>query len=582
MTRKRSLPYCLIFLGLVSYSGAQAVADSRGARWNQTVPLNPQDPCLPVPGSVESRGVAIGPDQDPVAVGEVTGLSRVVVVKYDGRSGEQLWCKSFPVRATAANGTTFLVPFAEVGGVAIDSNGTIFIAGDGGTAPYPPPPQPRPGPPPPLPTNRYFVTKCSSVGACNSTVTFIEPSVGGSHNDTIGGIAIGPDGNPVLTGVATIPSPFPRPSTFKLVTVKVDGSRFRLLRQAQVPSNPPSMTSRVGVAVDSRNDIFVTGTEASTSKYDSLLSPTPLWTKRLAGARIATRSYRHRADEWEDRKRGVWDDDEHATATHGRGANGHDENGSEAGDVAVVRTVANATNTTQDLEVTMLDGETGNTLRTTIYDSGFNDIPRDIALDSVGDILVAGDRSGQRGQPVSPFQEGQLVSLSRTGKLNWVAVFPTRRATGDISKLSFFAVAVGSDSAPVVSGYSEVPPAGPMRVMRTIKYTFHHAEPSSDEGSDRGEGLGDKKLAWDEATSQTVNGFRVCIDAEPVTACQDVGKPKSHTLPSTTEGSLAYEIPLAALRSLTKGTHTILVMAYNASGDSVDNPQLIVEIERLR
>ena len=489
------------------------------------------------------------------------------------KARNRLWCTSFPVRA-AANGTTFLVPFAEVGGVAIDSSGTIFIGGHGGTAPSPPP---TPGPPPPL---RYFATKCSSAGMCASTVTFINPSIGGSHNDTIGGIAIGPDGNPVLTGVATILSPFPRPSTFKLVTVKVDGTRFRLLGQAQVPSNPPSMASRVGVAVDLRNDIFVTGTEASTSKYDSLLSPTPLWTKRLAGARIATRSYRHRADEWEDRKRGVWDDDEHATATHGRGANGHDENGSEAGDVAVVRTVANATNTTQDLEVTMLDGETGNTLRTTIYDSGFNDIPRDIALDSVGDILVAGDRSGQRGQPVSPFQEGQLVSLSRTGKLNWVAVFPTRRATGDISKHSFFAVAVGSDSAPVVSGYSEVPPAGPMRVMRTIKYTFHHAEPSN-ERSDPGEGLGDEKLAWDEETNQTVNGFRVCIDTETGTACQDIGKPKSHTLPSTTDGSLTYEIPLAALRSLTEGTHTILVIAYNASGEAASLPKMF-DIEPLR
>jgi outer membrane protein assembly factor BamB len=593
MLQKNSVPFSLIFsvifLGLSTYSQAQIVFEAtRRAEWTQRVPLSPQDPCLRVPGSVEGRGVAIGPDQDPVAVGEVAGLSTVVVIKYDHTSGERLWCKSFPVRAAAAKGTTFLVPLAEVGGVAIDSNGMIFIAGNGGTAPIPPPPQPTPGPPPPLPSSRYFVTRCSSAGACASTVTLIDPPEGSPHDDTIGGIAVGPDGNPVLTGVAAFPSAL-QPSTFMLLTVKVDGSRFRLLGQVLAPSTAPSMTSREGVAVDSRNEIFVTSTETSTSKYDSLLSPTPLWTNPLAGARIATR---YRADGGGEYESGGWNDDEHAAAGYDeRGAGSHERDGSagsherdvsQADEVAVVRTVANPVNATQDFEVTKLDGETGDVLWTTAYDSGFEDIPRDIALDRHGDILVAGNRTGQSGQPVSPFQDGQLLSIDRSGKLNWVVVSPTRRARGDISSRSFFAVAVGSDSAPVVNGYSEFPAAGPMRVMRSIKYFFHPSEPPR-ERSARGERddqrLDDEKLAWDEKTGQTVNGFLVCIDAQTGTECQDVGLPNGQILPSTTAGSVTYEIATSALRSLTEGTHTITVIAYAASGPSPASSPLIVEVE---
>jgi hypothetical protein len=544
-------------------------------RWNQTVPLTPPDPCLTVPGSVETRGVAIGPDLNPVVVGEVAGpWTLAVAVKYDRRSGERAWCHSFPVRAAAVNGTTFLVAFAEVGGVAIDSTGTIFIGGHGRTAPFPPPPPSKPGPQPPSPPDRYFVTKCSSAGACASTVTFINPSVAGSHNDAIGGIAIGPEHNPVLTGVADFPSSFPHPSTFKLLTVKVNGSTLALLGQAEAPSNPPSTASSQGVAVDSSDDIIVTGTEASTSKYDSLLSPTPLWTNPLAGARVATISHRDRDEAfWEDRESHWGNEDQHASVHHDNlGTARLDEDAGEVDDVAVLRPVVNAAEGTHAFAVTELGGKAGVTLWTKTYGSGLNDIARDIALDRQGNILVAGDRVGQGGAPASRSRDGQLVSLTRTGELNWVAVVPTKRVTGDTSQHSFFAVTVGLDGDPVVTGYSDVQSGGPTRVMDTLTYTLEHPE-TDDKRSDQ---LDDERLAWDDPISAAVTGFLVCIDARTGTTCQDVGKPIGRSLRSTTPGSLTYEIALAKLTSFKDRPRRISVIAYNANGDSPKSAALSV------
>ena len=529
--------------------------ESPSILWSQTVPLHAPDPCLPVSGSVESRGVAIGPDQDVVAVGSIAGLSTVVVVKYDRSSGERIWCHSFPVRATTANGTAFLVAFAEVGGVAIDASGTIFIGGHGRTGPLPPAYPRKPGPPPPVPASRYFATTCSSAGACASTVTFINPAVAGSHNDTIGGIAIGPDGNPVLTGLAEFPSAFPKKGTFTLLTVKVDGSTLELLGTAQAASKPPRTDSTVGVAVDSSNDIFVTGTEASTLKYDSLLSPIPLWTRHLAGASIATRPPHHDGD----------------------------EDPGDVDDVAVVRAPPNGDHRAQGFVVTKLDGEAGVTLWTKAYDTDLN-IPRDVVWDHRGNILIAGDRGGRGGERHSRLQEGQLVSLSQTGELNWAAVFPTRKPRMDSFQSSFVAVAVGLDGDPVVSGHSEVRPGRPTRVMNTLKYSVRdaspHEPPDEDDDDDGDARPHDNRLAWDQPISETVTGFRVCIDAQIGMACQDVGRPEDlnpRILPSTLPGSRTYEIALSKLTSIQAfGKRRISVIAYNTSGDSPASAALTV------
>jgi hypothetical protein len=464
----------------------------------------------------------------------VASLSTVVVVKYDVGSGERVWCRSFPIKATTATGGTFLVGPAEIRGVAIDSYGTIFIAGHGRTGPLPAPATAKPGPPAPVPPLRYFVTKCSFIGTCASAVTFINPPIDDSHNDTIGGIAVGPDGHPVLTGLAEFPASKTK-GAFKLLTVKVRGSTLSLLGMAQASSNTPTTASAQGVAVDSSNDIFVTGTEAWTLKYDSSLSPMPLWHASLAGSRIAT------------------------TPRHDAG----DDPG-DAHDVGVLRAGLN-----RGFAITKLDSDTGAALWTKSYAASLIGTASDLALDLSGNILVAGDR-------------GQLVSLSRTGELNWAAdVFPAGQTGSGWSRSSFTVLAGGLSGAPVVSGYLEAP-GGRTRVMVTLKYDssdFEVLEASAVEQSDRKTGPRQNTLAWDEPISASVKGFLVCIDEKTGVVCQDVGSPANlnpRILHSTTPGSLTYEIALSRLTSLRSGRRSISIIAYSDSGDSPQSEALFV------
>lgn len=516
--------------------------------WNQTVPMHPPDTCLSVAGNVENRGVAIGPDQNPVVLGEVAGASTVVVIaKYDRDSGERIWCSSFPVKG-AAGGSTFLAPSAEVGGIAIDSSGTVFIGGHGRTGPLPPTSPGKPGPTA-VPPVRYFVTKCSALGMCATTVTFIAPPIAGSHDDSIGGIAIGPDGNPVLTGLAQSPAAGPSQARVRMLTVKVNGSTLGLLASVDAPSNAPGPASSVGVAVDASNEIFVTGTEASTSKYDSRLSPQPLWTKPLTGARIAV-------------------------CSHERGE-----------ELAVLGATVPAADGTRRFAVTRLDPETGATLRTNAFGLGPGDVVHGVTLDRRGDAFVVGDH---RDEPTAKAQDALLLSLSQLGELNWTAVFPTRRSKNDSSQHSFFAVAAGTDGDPVVTGYSDAQSAGSTRAMNVVKYDGLHSPASwrgrfdaEDDETKHGHGERDKdkdkpKLAWDEPTSDIVTGFRVCIDEQTGSACQDVGLPKSRTLHATTPGSLTYELDMSTLTSLTPHSRRISVVAYNTSGNSALSPTLTV------
>jgi hypothetical protein len=494
--------------------------------WSQTVPLPLLDPCVSVVGSVESRGVAVGPDRDVVAVGIRASLSTIVVVKFDGVSGDRLWCTAFPIRATTATGSMFLVGSAEVGGVAIDSNGTIFIGGHGATAPLSPQ-HAKPGPPPTQPAVRYFATKCSSIGICASAVTFINPPFADAHNATIGGIAVGPDGQPVLTGLAEFAASKNKVA-FRLLTVKVHGSTLAPLATAQASSNAPGTGSAQDVAVDSSNNIFVTGTEASTVKYDALLSKTPMWTASLAGSRITT-------------------------APHQEGV---DDPGA-VDEVAVLRAGVKA-----GFAITKLNRETGATLWTNVYDSRDIDIPTDLAFDDVGNIVVSGNRGGT----------GGLVSLGATGEIEWADSVPS----------SFFSgVAAGLDGAPVASGYGEAP-GGRTRVMITLSYDssdFELPQISSGGRSDHGQGPRQNTLAWDQAISETVTGFLVCIDGNAGTQCQDVGSPANLTrriLPSTTPGSLTYEIALSTLTSVGSGKRKISVIAYTNEGRSPASPPLSV------
>jgi hypothetical protein len=560
----------LTFVWLLSASGLAASpapdVNVPSVAWNQPAPHSADaTACVPASGAVASRGIAVGPDQNPVFVGDIARFSTTLIVaKYDRQTGERLWCTSFQVRAVDAGGAAFTVAFAQAGGVAIDSNGTIFIAGHGVSTPFPVPLPPGPGPAPPPPVIRYFVTTCSPSGVCAPNVTLINTSIPGRHTDTIGGIAVGPDGHPVLTGLATFPAPLPsQPSTFKLLTVKVSRSTLAPLGVAQSDSNAPRAGSRAAVAIDSSNNVVVTGTDASTSKYDALLSRR-LWTARIAGSGVAITAS------------GRGGDDRDGRGSSGRG-NGPGD------DVAVAGAPLTGAMGRRHFAIAVLDGGTGSTVWTAPYDTGFDDVPRDIAADQDGNIIVAADTGGAIGTPAVVFQRGVLASVRR-GQLNWVVVFPP--SLDDRSLHSIAGIAVGPDGAPVVSDDSR-DSADPSAVVshHIIQLDFDEHGRGRD-GRDEDEDDDAKKargsLAWDQPVTDTVTGFLVCVDAQPLTGCQDVGKPAALVIPSTTVGTVTYEFDLEGITALTKGVHTLSVVAYNDGVTGGTSAGLTVEVDNGR
>lgn len=570
-----------MFVGLFAAAGVAASpapdVNVPSILWNQPAPHSADaTACVPASSAVASRGIAVGPDQNPVFLGDIARFSTTLVVaKYDRQTGERLWCTSFQVRAIAAGGVPFTVAFAQAGGVAIDSNGTIFIAGHGVSTPFPVPFPPGPGPAPTTPVQRYFVTTCSASGVCAPVVTLINPSVTGTHTDTIGGIAIGPDGHPVLTGMAQFPAAIPsKPSTFKLLTVKVSRATLAPLGVAQGDSNAPGAGSRVAVAVDSSNNILVTGTEASTSKYDALLSR-QLWTARIAGSGIAITSSGRGGDR-DDHGSSGRDGDRDDHGSSGRG-------GDRSNDaVAVAGAPFNDASGRRHFAIAVLDGGRGNTLWTAPYNSGFDDVPRDIAADQDGNIVVAADTSGSVGSPAMVFQRGVLVSVNGRGQLNWMVVIPSSLA--DRSLHSIAGIAVGEDGAPVVSDDSRGDPSATV-AHQIIQLDFddhRHGRDGRDDDEDDDVKKDRGALAWDQPATDTVTGFLVCVDAQPVSGCQDVGKPEAVVVPSTTVGTFTYQFDLAGITALTKGRHTLAVVAYNDGTTGGESAGLNVEVDNGR
>jgi hypothetical protein len=254
-----------------------------------------------------------------------------------------------------------------------------------------------------------------------------------------------------------------------------------MLAHAQAPFvNVPGELKEAGVAVSSSNEILVTGTRASTIKYDRLLSPKPLWTSPVRGRKIAVRSGSANENDSEGRDRSAREQEER----------GDDE-------VAVIRTTDAAlgplpapgcTAATQDFEVIKLDGASGATVWVQTYDSCFNDVPRGVAIDRDGNILVTGERNSA---PSPQFNEGQTVSFDPDGIVQWVAVFDSGDTPSGTDIIdAFFAVAVGQDSNPVVTGHSNPP-----SLMRTIKYAV-------EEQNDDGEG-GERRSAYFRHRSAT-------------------------------------------------------------------------------
>lgn len=70
------------------------------------------------------------------------------------------------------------------------------------------------------------------------------------------------------------------------------------------------------------------------------------------------------------------------------------------------------------------------------------------------------------------------------------------------------------------------------------------------------------QIGWDEITSATFTGFRVCLDGLTGTSCQDVGLPTGQTVSDTYSGYLTYII---AFISVNSGMHSLTVEAYNGA-----------------
>ncbi len=74
-------------------------------------------------------------------------------------------------------------------------------------------------------------------------------------------------------------------------------------------------------------------------------------------------------------------------------------------------------------------------------------------------------------------------------------------------------------------------------------------------------------LRWNQPSSDTVTGFRICLDGQSGTGCTDVGLPTGATVADTPPGFLSYT---TAFLSMNPGRHSLTVEAYN--GGSLSTP----------
>lgn len=80
-------------------------------------------------------------------------------------------------------------------------------------------------------------------------------------------------------------------------------------------------------------------------------------------------------------------------------------------------------------------------------------------------------------------------------------------------------------------------------------------------------------FGWDALISETMTGFRLCLDGLTGTSCADVGLPAGQTLADTIGGCLTYE---TLVPSIAAGRHTFTVEAYN--GASLSSPSAVLTV----
>jgi uncharacterized delta-60 repeat protein len=185
----------------------------------------------------------------------VNGETDVATVKYDP-NGNQLWAARYTAIAGRVNNAT---------GVAVDSNGNVFVTGYGVNA---------------LGRNQYITLKYNSAGQQVWVQTYVGPGLSGDQANAIG---LDPAGNVYVTGQSPGVT-----SGNDYATLKYSNSGLQLwVARYDGPGSKDDIPA--AMLVDLQGNVYVTGssynasnnTDYATVKYDS--DGNQLWVARYDG-----------------------------------------------------------------------------------------------------------------------------------------------------------------------------------------------------------------------------------------------------------------------------------------------------------
>jgi len=326
--------------------------------------------------------VAVGPDGNPVVAGQSGGSFHTV--KRDGNTGALLWSALFP------NGINLGAPSVAIGP---DGNPVVTGTTGGGDA---------------GPQDFLTIKYNGTTGEILWTATFDALDV-----DRAMGVAIGPDGHPVVTGISCGPS-FNSPSC-DFRTIKYDGSSGTILWNVTYDSGGQDFAR--GVTVASDGDVFVVGAsnfvDVVTIKYDGGGNGTLIWTATYNNTTFGT---------GEEQGWGI--------------AVGLDGNPVVTGNSRV--------GSNQNVRTVKLDGSTGAILWNTVFDSGAGEEAKGVAVGLDGNPVVTGSVNPTGGVDADNFLT--IKHHGSTGAILWNVTFDTEGK--DVAS----GVAVGPDGNPVVTG----------------------------------------------------------------------------------------------------------------------------------
>lgn len=364
--------------------------------------------------------------------------------------------------ATAfAKGGDYVSPFPvthvaagkqEAKAMAVDSAGNMVVAGytnSGGM------------------NNDYYVAKFKADGSGLAWPAVTYDMAGG--DDTAAAVAVDGSGDIIVTGYAW------NGSTYDIHTIKYSGADGALLWQHTFAGAAGGGDFATAITVDASNNIYVAGYSANASGNDDFLiikypsaGSAPTWTElyddatyhnhdrvtaiAAGGDGIAVTGYSSKggADfdiltrkygfdksfirEWRKASAGSFDDRGVAVRLDG------------SGDVIVTGYLSSASNT--DIWTAKYNAATGATTWENTYDGGYNDEPRAMWVDGLGDTYVTGYTF-----TLSGYEDFYTVRYNAAdGAKAWDAVYNSAREYGDIP-VGIVASNM-ADSGVYVAGYS--------------------------------------------------------------------------------------------------------------------------------